>query len=70
MKHHKTDIGSALPRKLLFRSREASEAMGIGKTTLYELLRAGKLKGVRIGRGLRIPVAEVERFIADQLEEK
>jgi excisionase family DNA binding protein len=43
--------------------------MGIGRSTLYELIRSGALRTVRIGkRGVRIPSDEVLRFVAEQLE--
>ena len=29
--------------------------LGLGHTTVYELLRCGKLRHVRFGRGIRIP---------------
>ena len=37
--------------------------LGVGRTTLYELIGRGLLHPVHIGRSLRIPVAELERFV-------
>ena len=37
--------------------------LGVGRTTLYELINQGRLRPVHIGRSLRIPVAELERFV-------
>ena len=37
--------------------------LGIGRNTAYELVRSGKIKGIRIGKQIRIPKAEVQRFL-------
>lgn len=36
--------------KLEYRVPEAVEVSGIGKTTLYELIKQGKIEAVRVGR--------------------
>lgn len=55
--------------KVLITIKETCETTGISRTTLYELIRANRIKTVKIGsRGKRIPVAEVERFIREGLE--
>lgn len=41
---------------LLVRPSEAATLLGIGRSKLYELLAAGELPVVRIGRSVRIPV--------------
>ena len=35
--------------RLLLRPTEAAEALGIGRSTVYELMRAGRLRSVKIG---------------------
>ena len=56
--------------KLLYREAEAREVLGIGRTTLFNLLRRGELESVLIGRSRRIPAvsvgAYVERLRAEQ----
>lgn len=37
--------------------------LGLALTTVYNLLRAGKLPGVKVGRSWRIPRDALERFI-------
>ena len=55
--------------KKLLRVDEACDAMGIGRTRMYELIKAGQIRSIPIGqRGRRIPVEEVERFIREGLE--
>ena len=51
-------------RRLLLTVREAAAVLAIGRTTLYELIADGQLKTVHIGRAVRVPVAEVEAFVA------
>lgn len=38
--------------------------LGLGRTTIYELLRAGELQAVHVGRATRIPARELQRWIA------
>lgn len=37
--------------------------LGVGKTTIFALIRTGKLNAVKIGRATRIPVASAEAFV-------
>lgn len=41
--------------KLLLTPVEAAQALGIGRTKVYELMAAGTLASVRIGRCRRVP---------------
>jgi excisionase family DNA binding protein len=50
---------------LLVNAKEAARLLGIGRTTLYELINAGAITPVHIGRCVRFPVAELDRFVAD-----
>lgn len=55
------------PRGAL-RPDEAADYLGVGETTVRELIRAGELGAVSIGqRGLRIPIVELDRWIADNM---
>jgi excisionase family DNA binding protein len=59
-----TDDGPGrAPTALLVSARDATRMLGVGRTTLYELINQGRLRPVHIGRSLRIPVAELERFV-------
>ena len=51
-------------RPLLVTVSEAADILGLGRTTIYELVNRGELQPVHIGRALRFPVAELERFVA------
>lgn len=53
-------------KKLLLSPRDVGEALGIGQTKVYELLRDGSLGSIKIGRLRRIPWDELDRFVQDQ----
>ena len=48
--------------------RKAGQALGVCERVVWQLVKDGWLKAIRIGRSVRIPVTEVERFVADQIE--
>ena len=54
--------------KLLLTPEETAEAMGIGRTKVYELLRAGVIDSVRIGACRRVPVAALHEYL-DRLDQ-
>ena len=49
-------------RRLLYTVEQAAELLGIGRTTVYELVKAKRLHEVHIGRAGRFTGAELERF--------
>ena len=49
--------------KLLLTPTEAATALGIGRSKVYELMRAGTLASVRIDTCRRIPAAELEALV-------
>ena len=49
--------------KLLLTPTEAAAALGIGRSKVYELMRAGTLGSVRIDTCRRIPAAELEALV-------
>jgi excisionase family DNA binding protein len=56
------------PHPDLVDATNAARRLGIGRTSLYELLSTGELGSVRIGRRRLIPSTEIERFIAAHYE--
>lgn len=52
--------------KLLLRPVEAAEAIGIGRSKVYELLASGELPSIRIGGSVRVPVDALRAWIAQQ----
>ena len=49
---------------LLLTALEAAQLLSIGRTSVYELISAGDLETVHIGRSMRIPADSVQAFVA------
>jgi len=56
--------------RLLLRPAEAAEAIGIGRSKVYELLASGELPSIRIGGTVRVPVDALREWIDRQLAER
>lgn len=54
--------------RLLLRPEEGAEILNVSRARMYELMAAGKVRSIKVGRLRRIPVHEIERFIATELE--
>ena len=51
--------------KLTYKPEEASPLLGIGRNTLYALLRSGRLKSIRLGRKIIIPASAINEFLSN-----
>lgn len=51
------------PTPVLLTIPEAARLLSIGRTLTYELIGAGELETVHIGRAVRVPVAAVHEFV-------
>ena len=50
----------------LYTAKEACAKLAISRTTLYELVKANRLRIVKVGtRQFRVPSSEIERFMAE-----
>lgn len=49
--------------KLAYRVDEACAALGIGRSSIYQLVKSGKLKLIKIAGRSLIPRSELERLI-------
>jgi len=58
----------ALP-VLLVRPEDAAILLGLGRTKVYELIRSGALRSVKIGGLRRIPASALTEFVA-KLEQR
>lgn len=54
-------------RPLLVSIKQASAMLSISRSVIYQLMDAGQLTPIRIGRSVRLPVEQLERFVADRL---
>lgn len=50
-------------RRLVLTVEQAAEALGIGRTMMYELIRAGAVESVRIGRLRRVPAQALSNYV-------
>jgi excisionase family DNA binding protein len=48
--------------KMAYRINEACQCLGIGRTSLYELVKTGELKLIRIAGRTLVPRSEIERL--------
>lgn len=49
----------------------AASALGVSKSTMFTLLREGKIRSVKLGPQIRrIPRSEIEAYLAKLLEEQ
>jgi excisionase family DNA binding protein len=55
--------------KLLLRPAEVSDLTGMGKSKTYELIAAGVIPSVRIGKSVRVPAARLRQWI-EELQSK
>ncbi|MDE6832669.1 MAG: helix-turn-helix domain-containing protein [Ruminococcus sp.] len=47
----------------IMKFEEVMEYLNIGKSTLYNLLRSGKIKSFKIGKVWKIPRSAVEEYV-------
>jgi excisionase family DNA binding protein len=56
-------LDSGATDKLLLTPKEATELLGISRSKLYELLRAGTIESVKIGDCRRVPRAALDEYV-------
>jgi excisionase family DNA binding protein len=56
--------------RLLLTVPEAAEALAISRSKLYELFAAGLVRSVRIDGSRRVPIEELETYIAHLLDQE
>jgi excisionase family DNA binding protein len=54
------------PQRLLLRMPEVAEALGIGRTKIYEIIATGELPTVRVGRSVRISVTTLQKWVEER----
>lgn len=56
-----------MDERLSYRPAEAARALGVGRTTLYELVRANAIPFFRLnGKSIRIPIAALRDWMSQQ----
>lgn len=56
-----------MPEPQLLRISEAATYLSISRTTMYRLINEGTIKTVQVGQRKRVPLAEINRLIAEQM---
>jgi excisionase family DNA binding protein len=51
------------PAKLLLTMEEAAEAMSLGRTLMYQLVKGRQVRSIKVGRTRRIPTAALHEFV-------
>mgnify|MGYP001155198368 CR=1 FL=1 len=54
--------------RLLLTAQEAAQSLGVSRTKIYDLMRSGRLRSVKIGGSRRIPVDALAELV-DELAE-
>jgi excisionase family DNA binding protein len=49
---------------VLYRVDEAAEALRISRSVIYELIRSGRLRTVKVGRRRLVPVQALDEYVA------
>ena len=52
--------------RLLLRPREVAVATGLSRSMVYELINRGELPAIRVGKSVRVPVADLQDWIREQ----
>ncbi len=53
-------------QRLLLRIPEAAKALGLGRTKIYELIAAGELPVIHVGRAVRVSVTALQKWVEEQ----
>lgn len=53
-----------MTKPLLYKPEAAAEAIGVGRSKLFELIAAGQIETVQIGRSRRVPAQALEDYVA------
>ena len=49
--------------KLLLTMEEAAEAIGLGRSKVYELVAAGEIEALKIGKARRVPAEALQAYV-------
>jgi excisionase family DNA binding protein len=55
--------------RLLLRPIEAADAIGVSRSTIYQLLASGELPSIRIGGSIRVPLDKLRDWIEHQIDQ-
>ena len=55
-------------QRLLYRPAEVAALLGLGRSTVFQMIAAGDLPTVRFGRALRVPADGLQALIRERTE--
>lgn len=61
-------MNTEITAPLAHRVPDACRRLGIGRSVLYELIKAGEVRAIKIGARTLIPEAELQKVIAARME--
>jgi excisionase family DNA binding protein len=56
-------------QRLLLRVPEVAKALGLSRTKVYELIAAGELPVIRLGRAVRVSVTALQKWVEEHDKE-
>jgi excisionase family DNA binding protein len=54
--------------QLLLRPEDAANSIGVSRAKFFGLLASREIKSIKIGRSRRVPVAELQAWVAREIE--
>ena len=51
------------PQRVAYTMKEALELLPISRTTIYQLVKEGRLRSLRVGKKILIPVTAIDEFL-------
>ncbi|MBC7279152.1 helix-turn-helix domain-containing protein [Nocardioides sp.] len=63
-----SDVNPLQIPPVLYRVEEAAEALRLSRTAVYDLIRAGDLRTVKIGRRRLVPIDALSEWVASLTE--
>jgi len=71
MNTHIVDFGAATTEhKMLYSVQDLSAMLSIGRTAAWELVRKRKIRSVKVGRTRRVPLAAIQKYVEQLLDEE
>ena len=52
---------------VVYRVEEAAQALRVSRDTMYELIRSGRLKTIKVGSRRLVPLTALDEFVASAL---
>ncbi len=62
-------VPATVPERHLYKVPEAMALLSMSRSVIYELMRAGRLKFVKVGRATLIPAVAIREYVQTLLAE-